>query len=181
MDKSLIRTSKFLSLVLRHRPEIIGMTLDPEGWLDINTLLANANSRGRAITLEQLHDVVATNDKKRFALSDDGMRIRANQGHSVRHVDLDLPAVQPPADLYHGTVAQFLASIRAQGLLKRSRNHVHLSADRETAMKVGMRRGSPVVLTIAAGDMHAAGYRFHLSQNGVWLTDAVPPEFITFP
>ncbi|MHB0961490.1 MAG: RNA 2'-phosphotransferase [Pirellulaceae bacterium] len=121
------------------------------------------------------------NDKKRFALSDDGLRIRANQGHSVRHVDLDLPAVQPPTDLYHRTVAQFLASIRAQGLLKRSRNHVHLSADRETAMKVGIRRGEPVVLTVAAGDMHAAGYRFYLSQNGVWLTDAVPAEFLTLP
>jgi putative RNA 2'-phosphotransferase len=181
MDKSLIRTSKFLSLVLRHRPEIIGLTLDPEGWLDINTLLANANSRGHAITLEQLHDVVANNDKKRFALSDDGMRIRANQGHSVRHVDLDLPVVPPPTDLYHGTVAQFLASIRAQGLLKRSRNHVHLSADRETARKVGMRRGEPVVLIVAAGDMHAAGYLFYLSENGVWLTDTVPPKFITFP
>ncbi|MHB8863236.1 MAG: RNA 2'-phosphotransferase [Pirellulaceae bacterium] len=100
-------------------------------------LIANANSRGHAITLEQLHDVVANNDKRRFALGDDGMRIRASQGHSVRHVDLDLPAVQPPTDLCHGTIVQFLASIRAQGLLKRSRNHVHLSADRETAMKVG--------------------------------------------
>ena len=105
MDKSLIRTSKFLSLVLRHRPEIIGMTLDPEGWLDINALIANANSRRHAITLQQLHDVVANNDKQRFSLSDDGMRIRANQGHSVRHVDLDLPVVPPPAQLYHGTVA----------------------------------------------------------------------------
>lgn len=181
MDHSLIRTSKFLSLVLRHRPEVIGVALDPDCWLDINALIANANSHGHAITLQQLHDVVANNDKQRFALSEDGMCIRANQGHSVRHVDLDLPVVQPPIHLYHGTVTQFLASIRAQGLLKRSRNHVHLSADREAAKKVGMRRGDPVVLTIAAGEMHAAGRRFYRSVNGVWLTDAVPPEYISFP
>lgn len=181
MDHALIRISKFLSLVLRHRPEVIGMTLDAEGWLDINALIANANRHGHAITLQQFHDVVADNDKQRFALSDDGMRIRANQGHSIRHVDLDLPVVRPPTHLYHGTVIQFLASIRAQGLLTRSRNHVHLSADREAARKVGMRRGDPVVLTIAAGQMHSVGRRFYCSANGVWLTDAVPPEYIVFP
>ena len=174
-------TSKFLSLVLRHRPEIVGMQLDPEGWLPIDELIENSNRRGRAITLELLHEVVANCEKKRFALSEDGLRIRANQGHSVRDVELNLQAVVPPSVLFHGTVEAFLGSIRAQGLLKRSRNHVHLSADIETAKKVGSRRGKPVILTIESKAMHDAGHTFYLSANGVWLTDAVPVKFIEFP
>lgn len=181
MKKSLVSTSKFLSLVLRHKPETIGMKLDPDGWLEIDELLENANKRGNSITLELLHEVVATNDKKRFALSEDGLRIRANQGHSVTDVDLNLSPTKPPAELFHGTVPQFLASIQKEGLDKRSRNHVHLSVDRETATRVGTRRGKPVILTIASAAMHAAGHDFFLSANGVWLTDAVPVEFIEFP
>ncbi len=181
MNKNLVSASKFLSLVLRHKPEAIGMQLDPDGWLDINDLIANANRHGNALTLELLHEVVATNDKQRFALSDDGLRIRANQGHSLPHVDLKLSPATPPDQLFHGTVDQFLASIRQQGLLKRSRNHVHLSIDRETASKVAMRRGKPIVLTIASGQMHQDGKQFFLSANGVWLTDAVPVEYIRFP
>jgi len=181
MDKKLVSTSKFLSLVLRHRPETIGMQLDPEGWLEINTLITNANARGKSITLAELHEVVATNDKRRFALSDDGLRIRASQGHSVVSVDLNLKPLQPPELLYHGTVRQFIDSIRRQGLLKRSRNHVHLSADQSTAMKVGTRRGKPLILTIHARKMHDAGHQFFLSANGVWLTKSVPVESIEFP
>ena len=181
MDKSLVSTSKLLSLVLRHRPETIGVALDAEGWLDIDVLIAAANQHGRRLTLEMLHAVVAKNDKRRFALSDDGLRIRANQGHSLRSVDLALPAVEPPSRLYHGTVAAFLDGIRQQGLLKRTRNHVHLSADAETAERVGRRRGRPIVLTIDAAAMQRAGHVFYVSENGVWLTDAVPREFIEYP
>lgn len=156
------------------------MKLDPEGWLAIDELIANANERKYSLTLELLHEVVATNDKKRFALSDDGLRIRANQGHSVEGVELNLTPTIPPEQLYHGTVADFLESIRQQGLLKRSRNHVHLSADVETARKVGARRGRPIILTIAAGRMSLAGHPFYLSANGVWLTDCVPVDCLDF-
>jgi len=181
MDKNLITTSKFLSLVLRHKPDVIGMQLDPDGWLEINELIENANRHGNDISLELLHEVVATNDKQRFALSDDGLRIRANQGHSVRQVNLNLSPMVPPNQLFHGTVAQFLPSIHANGLLKRSRNHVHLSSDRATASKVGMRRGKPIILTILSVAMHDAGHHFFLSANQVWLTDSVPIDFLEFP
>lgn len=180
-DKTLIKTSKFLSLILRHQPEVVGMQLDEAGWLDINELIANANARGKKLTLELLHEVVSTNDKKRFALSDDGLRIRASQGHSVAAVDLKLDEAEPPETLYHGTVAAFLASIRASGLEKRSRNHVHLSADEATATKVGSRRGKPIILHIDAAAMHHVGHQFYLSANGVWLVDAVPTNFLRFP
>lgn len=179
--KSLTSTSKFLSLVLRHQPEVIGMRLDSEGWLPIDELIENANRRGNKISLELLHEVVASCEKKRFSLSDDGLRIRANQGHSVPDVELNLEPVAPPIQLFHGTVAAFIESIREQGLLKRSRNHVHLSADIETAKKVGARRGKPLILTIRAAAMHESGYSFYLSANGVWLTDTVPVSFIDFP
>lgn len=179
--KSLTTISKFLSLVLRHQPEVVGMQLESEGWLPIDELIVNANRCGTPLTLELLHEVVATCDKQRFALSDDGLKIRANQGHSVRAVELPLEPVAPPSVLYHGTVAAFLESIRAQGLQKRSRNHVHLSADSETAKKVGARRGKPVILSVQSQAMHESGHTFYLSANGVWLTDAVPVAFIEFP
>lgn len=181
MDKKLISTSKFLSLILRHRPETIGVELDSEGWLEIDLLLRAAAQHGRKISLEHLHDVVAQNDKQRFGLSDDGLRIRANQGHSLAAVDLALEPCEPPGQLFHGTVKAFLDSIRQQGLRKRSRNHVHLSADTETARRVGMRRGKPIVLTVEALAMHAAGHQFFRSENEVWLTDRVPVEFLCFP
>ena len=179
-NKNIVSTSKFLSLVLRHQPDVIGMQLDSEGWLPIDQLLENANKHGKSITLELLHEVVATNDKKRFALSDDGLRIRASQGHSVTTVELNLEHIKPLEFLYHGTVAAFIESIRQQGLQKRSRNHVHLSPDKETAMKVGSRRGKPIILTVQASRMHESGHEFFLSANGVWLTNAVPTEFIAF-
>ncbi len=181
MDRRIEKISKFLSLVLRHRPEILGMQLDPEGWLEIEPLIAQANRAGRELDLATLHQVVADNDKQRFALSEDGLRIRANQGHSIAAIDLKLEPVPPPDQLFHGTIPDFLNSIRRQGLLKRSRNHVHLSRDQETAHRVGARRGSPVILTIRAADMQAQGRLFFRAANGVWLTESVPVEFIVFP
>ncbi len=172
--------SKFLSLVLRHQPDLIGIVLDDAGWTDVDTLLAKAATKGTRITRDELAEIVRSSDKQRFALSPDGQRIRANQGHSVE-VELDLPPTAPPEILIHGTVDKFLDSIRKTGLIKGSRHHVHLSADTTTASKVGERRGKPVLLEIRAGAMAEAGHVFYLSANNVWLVDAVPPEFIVFP
>jgi putative RNA 2'-phosphotransferase len=174
-----IRTSKFLSLVLRHDPARIGITLDEAGWTDVDALLAAAAAHGVRLTRDELHELVAASDKQRFALSPDGARIRANQGHSV-DVDLQLPPREPPERLYHGTVEAALDGIREHGLVRRARHHVHLSADVATATKVGSRRGAPVILTIRAADMHAAGHAFYCSENGVWLTEQVPVRFILF-
>jgi len=157
------------------------MKLDAEGWLPIDELIVNSNRQGKQLSLELLHEVVASCEKKRFSLSEDGLKIRANQGHSVRDFELNLEAVAPPSVLYHGTVAAFLDSIREHGLLKRSRNHVHLSTDVETAKRVGARRGKPVILIIHSEAMHESGHAFYFSANGVWLTDAVPVSFIEFP
>ncbi|OYP34159.1 RNA 2'-phosphotransferase [Rhodopirellula sp. MGV] len=178
---NLVAVSKFLSLVLRHRPDVIGVELDSEGWVEIEALISQANTHGKSLTLEQVHEAIVNNDKKRFALSDDGLRIRANQGHSVAGVDLLFDAAEPPKVLYHGTVSAFLERIRRQGLQKRSRHHVHLSSDRVTAEKVGSRRGKPVVLTVDAATMFADGHVFFLSANGVWLVDAVPEPYLAFP
>lgn len=177
---SSVQTSKFLSLVLRHDPAKVGIVLDDGGWTDVAALLEALARHGHPLTREQLGELVRTSDKQRYALSPDGSRIRANQGHSV-DVELDLPEAVPPAKLYHGTVAEFLDSIRVTGLVKGARHHVHLSADLETARKVGGRRGKPVILVIRAADMVAAGHVFFRSANGVWLTDHVPPAFIEQP
>lgn len=171
--------SKFLSLVLRHNPQRIGIELDSNGWVDCDRLIAAASSHGMIFDRQTLAEVVRTNDKQRFALSEDGSRIRANQGHSVS-VDLGLEKRVPPPILYHGTVARFIDSIRKEGLLKGRRHHVHLSRETATASKVGERRGKPVILTIRASAMREAGHDFYLSDNGVWLTDHVPPHFIGF-
>jgi putative RNA 2'-phosphotransferase len=179
MNAQLVAISKFLSLVLRHKPQEIGITLDAEGWVPVEDLMAAAARHGRPITREQLDEVVATNDKKRFAFSPDGQLIRANQGHSVE-VDLGLVAVEPPELLYHGTVARFLESIREKGLVRGNRHHVHLSADRETATRVGQRRGRPVVLVVGAGRMQRDGYEFFRSDNGVWLTESVPSIYLQY-
>ncbi|MGK5035534.1 RNA 2'-phosphotransferase [Janthinobacterium sp. LB3P118] len=181
MTDHLVTTSKFLSLVLRHAPEKIGLALDAQGWADIGQLLAQAGSHGRSISREQLQDVVARDSKTRYAISADGLRIRANQGHSLAAVDIGLPPATPPAMLYHGTASRYVEAIRAGGLLPGSRNHVHLSANRETALAVGARHGKPVVLTVDAGAMQAQGHVFYVSDNGVWLVDAVPQACIGFP
>ncbi len=177
MDKRLIPLSKFLSRVLRHHPEAIGIALDPQGWAEIEQLLAQARCHGVALTLATLQEVVEQNDKQRFTISADKARIRANQGHSIP-VDLGLEPTQPPELLYHGTAARFSASIQARGLVPGRRNHVHLSADENTAARVGGRHGSPLVLKVQAGLMHAAGYQFYLSANGVWLTEQVPAQYV---
>jgi putative RNA 2'-phosphotransferase len=174
------RISKFLSLVLRHQPELIGLELDDSGWASVDALLAGCARQGRAIGREQLGEVVATNSKQRFAFSDDGRRIRASQGHSVE-VELGYQASEPPTELFHGTVADALEAIRETGLEKMSRHHVHLSPDRQTATQVGGRRGRPIVLVVRARDMAAAGHGFYRSANGVWLTGYVPAGFIEFP
>ena len=180
MTDNLVHTSKFLSLILRHAPEKIGLVLDAQGWADIGQLLARAAQHGRHISREQLDDVVARDSKTRYAISPDGLRIRANQGHSLAAVDLALPPATPPAMLYHGTASRFVEAIRAAGLLPGSRNHVHLSVNRETAVAVGARHGKPVVLTVDAAAMQAHGHAFYVSANGVWLTQAVPQAFIGF-
>ena len=169
-DKAL---SHRLSYLLRHAPQAAGLTLQAGGWVPVADVLA-----ALGVPLAQLERVVADSDKQRFSLS--GGRIRANQGHSVP-VELELPARQPPEILYHGTVASALESIRRSGLSRQQRHHVHLSPDTDTARKVGERRGPPVVLVVGAARMAQAGHVFYRSENGVWLTDRVPPEFIQFP
>ncbi len=177
-DKEIIRTSKFLSLILRHDPARVGLNLDGAGWVGVTDLLEAVNRHGVSLTLPQLKHIAATNDKRRFEFSEDGQRIRASQGHSVE-VDLQYEPQVPPELLYHGTPERFLESIRATGLNKGKRHHVHLSPDPQTATKVGQRRGYPVVLTIRAGDMHRQGHVFYRSANGVWLVDSVPVDFIS--
>ncbi|MCE7993616.1 MAG: RNA 2'-phosphotransferase [Roseivirga sp.] len=172
--------SKFLSLILRHRPEVIGLQLDKNGWASVDELLGKAYRGHMNLTLKELKEVVDTNDKKRFAFSDDFTMIRANQGHSIS-VDLKLEEKTPPGLLYHGTAVQNLGSIKGQGLIKGQRHHVHLSADQETALKVGGRHGKPVILTISAMNMYQSGIKFYQSENGVWLTDHVAVQFISFP
>ena len=173
--------SKLLSLVLRHVPQTIGVELDAQGWADVDQLLARAAQHGTAISRAQLVAVVTTSDKQRFALNDDATRIRANQGHSLGAVDLGLAPSEPPALLYHGTAERFVDAIRAGGLRKGSRQHVHLSRDAGTASTVGARHGRPVVLEVDAAAMRSAGHLFYMSANGVWLADAVPAAFIIFP
>lgn len=174
-----VRTSKFLSLVLRHQPEKIGLTLDREGWVPVSRLLEALEAHGRRVTPDELREVVRANDKQRFSFSADGLNIRASQGHSVQ-VELGYEPSEPPATLYHGTAERFLPSIRQQGLLKGGRHHVHLSEQEATAVAVGRRYGRPILLTVASGAMHADGHPFFRSANGVWLTEHVPARYITF-
>jgi putative RNA 2'-phosphotransferase len=179
-DKEMIRTSKFLSLILRHEPERVGLKLGEAGWVSVEELLRAVDTHGVSLTLDELRNIVATSDKKRFAFSEDGLRIRANQGHSVE-VDLQYPPQMPPEILYHGTALRFLDGIREHGLQKMERHDVHLSAETKLTLQVGGRHGKPVLLTIRSGDMYRAGFVFRCSANGVWLVDHVPPQFIQFP
>ncbi len=173
-DKSF---SKFLSYVLRHQPDSIDITLDAQGWTEIATLMSQAARHGKRFRLEDLHEAVRTSDKQRFAISEDGLRIRANQGHSVK-VDLALPVTVPPDVLYHGTASRFIASIMKDGLRPGSRHHVHLSANTTTARTVGARHGAPVILQVMAKQMHEAGFEFFVTANGLWLCDKVPPNYL---
>jgi putative RNA 2'-phosphotransferase len=178
MDRRLITVSKYLAKHLRHAPHELGLELQPGGWVPVDDLLTAAQRNGFPISYDDLIDCVETNDKQRFAFDVTGELIRANQGHSVQ-VDLQLEEREPPETLYHGTVERFLTSILGMGLVKGKRHHVHLSKDVETARKVGARRGKPVILTVGAGRMHQDGHRFLLSANGVWLTDSVPPGYLS--
>lgn len=178
MNKQHTEISKFLSFVLRHQPDAIGITLDREGWVDISTLITAAANDGKQLDPDLIRAVVAGSDKKRFAISVDGLRIRAVQGHSVASVDIEFVAKRPPELLYHGTATRFLESIQEKGLLPGSRQYVHLSQDAQTASDVGQRHGKPVVLKIEALLMHEQGFKFFQSENGVWLTEVVPATFI---
>jgi putative RNA 2'-phosphotransferase len=177
MDPRTIRRSKFLTLVLRHRPGLLGIVLDGAGWVRLDVLLEALERHGHAMTRDELETIVREDDKQRFELTQDGLRIRASQGHSVP-VDLGYEPIAPPDVLYHGTVARFLESILATGLAKGKRHHVHLSETRDAARRVGERRGAPVVLEVRAADMARDGFVFYRSANGVWLTDRVPARYV---
>ncbi len=171
------RLSKFLSLVLRHQPEVIGITLDDQGWTNVDDLIEKMNDFGKPIDRSTLDFVVANNNKRRFVIDTKQNRIRANQGHSIE-IELGYPAKEPPTLLYHGTARKKVDFIFKTGLEKRSRHHVHLSPDVDTAIKVGQRHGKPVVLEVKAKEMHLDGYTFFISENGVWLTDSVPVKYL---
>ncbi len=173
------KVSKFISLALRHDPGAAGIKLDEHGWADVKELIRGVNDTGRDLDLAMLKEIVRTNDKKRFAFNEDGTKIRANQGHSIR-VDVELQAAAPPNVLYHGTATRFLGSIlgAGQGLRPGSRLYVHLSGDYDMAVKVGQRHGVPAVLKVDAGRMAKDGHVFYLSENGVWLVEKVSPEYL---
>ncbi|WP_379966886.1 RNA 2'-phosphotransferase [Epilithonimonas sp. UC225_85] len=170
--------SKFLSFVLRHKPETISLTLDENGWADVDELITKSTNYSQSFTFEELDEIVQTNDKKRFIFNEDKTKIRANQGHSI-DVDLALTPQQPPEFLYHGTAQSNIDSILENGIEKRNRQYVHLSQEKETATKVGMRHGKPMILTIKTGKMFEDGSLFYLSDNNVWLTDFVDAKYIS--
>jgi putative RNA 2'-phosphotransferase len=176
-NSRLVKISKYLSKHLRHQPERIGIKLAPGGWVSVDELLAACKKHSFPINRAELNEVVASNDKKRFSFDSTGILIRANQGHSVE-VDLQLEPTVPPDVLYHGTGHRAVEAILREGLCKMSRHHVHLSSDMATAQKVGARHGRPVVFTVDAAAMHEDGYTFYCSENGVWLVERVPPEYL---
>ena len=176
-EREIIRISKFLSLVLRHKPDQIGLELDSNGWADINILIKKCNELNIPLTLDILKHIVETNSKKRFAFNDQSDKIRANQGHSIE-VELELKPIEPPIALYHGTAERFVSSILETGLIKQQRQHVHLSSTFETALAVGRRHGRPFVFKILAQQMFSDKYEFFLSDNGVWLTENVPTKYL---
>ena len=170
---NLTQTSKLISLILRHKPETIGITLDEHGWANVNELI-----RGVNIDMKILEQIVATDDKQRYSFNEDKTLIRANQGHSIP-VDVELEEVQPPEFLWHGTAEKYINSICRDGLIPKSRLYVHLSSDTQTATTVGQRHGEAVLLRVDARKMYQDGYKFYLSKNGVWLTKHVPISYLT--
>lgn len=172
------KTSKFLSYILRHHPEFINLNLDENGWANVDELITKSTNDSQGFTFEELDEIVETNDKKRFIFNEDKTRIRANQGHSI-DINLALIPQQPPEFLYHGTAQSNIDSILEKGIEKRNRQHVHLSQDIETATKVGMRHGKPIILTINTEKMFDDGIEFYLSENNVWLTDFVDIKYIS--
>jgi putative RNA 2'-phosphotransferase len=180
LNNSQVKISKFLSLVLRHSPATIHLNMDKNGWVNIQELINNANKYKKMnLSIDILKLVVAANDKQRFAISADGKSIRANQGHSIS-VDLELENKTPPDILYHGTASRFIDSIMGEGLKPMTRQYVHLSFNEETALRVGIRHGKPIVLYIDAKKMYEEGYKFYLSENKVWLVEKVPIKYIKF-
>jgi len=177
---SLTKLSKFIALVLRHKPEEIGLTLDGAGWANVVDLLSAMNEHGTPISAEQLRAIVGTDEKQRYQFSADFGRIRASQGHSIE-IDLGYQPLEPPELLYHGTASRFVSSIKKTGLRKGKRHHVHLSISQGVATGVGKRYGRPVILTVAAAQMCRDGHAFYRSENNVWLTDHVPVQYISFP
>lgn len=173
---SLIDTSRFISLVLRHKPSCAGITLDAHGWADVNELIAGVNKK-HPLDMRLLEEIVATDEKGRYSFNEDKTKIRANQGHSI-DVDVELEELTPPDVLYHGTAEKYVQSILKDGLMPRSRLYVHLSRDADTARVVGKRHGAPVVFAIDAGAMADDGVKFFISKNGVWLTKTVPTRYL---
>lgn len=173
---NLTKTSKYLSLILRHKPEAAGITLDEHGWAGVEELIAGIQ-KTRKFDREMLEEIVRTDHKQRYSFNEDRTKIRANQGHSIS-VDVELPVTRPPQILWHGTGEKYVASIDRTGLLPKGRLYVHLSADRETAVKVGSRHGRPVVYQVDSAQMAADGLLFYRSVNGVWLTQKVPVKYL---
>lgn len=176
-DKRRTRISKFVSKVLRHQPETVGLVLEPGGWVLVDDLINGLAKAGTRVSRDELDTVVRHCEKQRFAFSDDGTKIRANQGHSTE-VEMDFEPTEPPAELFHGTATATLPLILRDGLRRMARHHVHLSGDTETATKVGRRHGKPVVIVVDAARMRADGHVFYRSANGVWLVEHVPPQYL---
>ncbi len=176
MSNSKNSTSKYISLILRHRPDVIGIQLDEYGWADVSDLIKGIQ-KTQPFSMEILEDIVATDEKQRYSFNEDKTLIRANQGHSVP-VDVELEKRTPPEELWHGTGEKYVDSIMEQGLLPKSRLYVHLSSNYSTAVKVGSRHGKPVVFKVNSQQMDKDGYNFFLSVNGVWLTKAVPVKYL---
>ncbi|MDV9617784.1 RNA 2'-phosphotransferase [Clostridioides difficile] len=171
------KLSIFISLILRHKPEIIGIKLDDYGYADVNELIEKINNTGRNINIEILEQIVKEDNKQRYSFNDDRSKIRANQGHSI-NVNVELRELEPPKYLYHGTATRFLDNIKNEGIIKQSRLYVHLSRDIDTAIKVGKRHGTPVILKINTGKMYENGYKFYLSENNVWLCEYIPFKYV---
>lgn len=169
--------SKFLSLVLRHSPEKLGITLDKHGYADIETLIREMNKRGLSVDKKTIDEIVYSDNKERYGYNDTKTKIRANQGHSIK-VDLNLTPKTPPRILYHGTAKRFMGDILKKGISKMDRQYVHLSQTKETAIEVGKRHGTPVVISVDTKEMIKDGYVFYLSENNVWLTDFVPAKYL---
>ena len=173
---SLNDTSKFMSLILRHKPEVIGISLDEHGWANVDELITGI-AKTQDFNMDILEEIVREDEKQRYSFNEDKTLIRANQGHSIP-VDVELEVLEPPAELWHGTGEKYGASIDEQGLIPKSRLYVHLSKDKDTAVKVGKRHGNPVLYIVKAGEMYRDGYQFYLSKNGVWLTKQVPVKYL---
>lgn len=173
---NMTKIGRYISLILRHKPDVIGITLDKHGWADVDELIKGVSKKHK-LTMEILENIVATDDKQRYSFNEDKTKIRANQGHSI-DVDVELEEVQPPEYLWHGTGRKYVDNIMKDGLIPKSRLYVHLSDNYNTAINVGVRHGEPVVLCIWAGDMYRDGYKFYRSKNGVWLVKHVPVEYL---